>query len=158
MIKLHIVHGWASKLFREDFWGLGHGVVPVLTYSFLQSSLQPCHCPPSLWPVVFQFDLLATSISQLPCLCYLQSALFLLNPGLAALFRHISTRACCPLILHSVQTAISTKLRNGEIVRDRIEQWRGLRGPGHQVQLSPSWPWDTGQHRISMWILLPCFY
>ena len=139
MIQLHIVHGWAGTLFTwRTFGGWEVGQCQSLCHSFLQSLLQPSHCLPLLWPGVFQFDLLAMGISQLRCLCYLKSALFPLNPDLAALFRHISTHACCPLILHSIQTAISAKLRNGETVRDRIEQSRGLRGPGHQVQLSPS--------------------
>ena len=139
MIQLHIVHGWAGTLFTwRTFGGWEVGQCQSLRHRFLQSLLQPCHCLPLLWPGVFQFDLLAMSISQLRCLCYLKSALFPLNPDLAALFHHISASACCPLILHSIQIAISAKLRNGDTVRDRIEQWCRLRGPGHRVQLSPS--------------------
>ena len=112
--------------------------------------------------MVFQFDLLAMSISQLPCQCYLTSVLFPLNPDLAALLHHISTCACCPLILHSIQTAISAKLRNGETVRDRIEQWHGLRGPGHQADgaiaqdtlLLVGWV-VLGRSFLSLWASVP---
>lgn len=147
-----MVHGWTpeaenSMLASSSHDGLsgnqGVGQCPSSVPSCIQSFLQPCHKLPLLWLVVFQFGLLSMNISQLLCQCYHKSALFLLNPDLAALFGHHSTYVCHPPILHSAELQSSAKLRNEETGLDGIEWWQAPRSPEFQCQ---TWPFPALRH------------